>query len=305
MEMTRDMGFDPYENGGLGSALAMEESVLVVFPEWKLPGAMAVLVVLFWVIFALSRFYFATPGIMRWDQLPLKIFNKVFGASTLTLLSLTYLPSTCAAFLQVVNGTKHKRFPGWLDAWLKARKQLGLIAFGLICVHACISTLILSPTYMSAWFEKSSVLIIVPANHTHDVPLNLGGVWMTRIGELSLLFGILAVALMTVLAVTSLPSVTSAMSWAEWRLVHSQLGYFMLTLAVTHVYVMGVPKWVKTGFPLVFFRVKFMSIVFPTLVIVLRLVLLLPCLSAYVDRIRLGWERKRVDTRMGVCEQSV
>ena len=237
------------------------------------------------------RFYLADNK-LHWDQLPLKIMNKVFGATTLSLLALTYFPSTCAAFLQMAYGSKHRRFPGWIDAWLKARKQLGLMAFSVISLHVVISAVITSPTYMSSWFRKEDINVKIPANLTQDVVVHLGGTWMTWIGELSILAGILAYALMSLLAVTSLPSVTNSLNWAEWRLVHSRLGYVMLTLAVTHVYVMGVPKWVKTGFPLLFFRVKFLSIVMPTLVLVCKLVLLLPCVDAYVQRIRRGWERK-------------
>lgn len=192
-------------------------------------------------------------------------------------------------------GSKHRRFPDWLDGWLKARKQLGLLAFGVISLHVTISAVITSPTYMSSLFHKADILVKIPANLTHDLVVrgSLGGTrWMTWIGELSILIGILAFALMALLAVTSLPSVTNSLNWAEWRLVQSRLGYVMLTLAVTHVYVMGVTKWVKTGFPLLFFRVKFMSIVLPTIVLTCRLLLLLPCCSVYLGRIRRGWERK-------------
>lgn len=240
------------------------------------------------------RFYLAQEK-LEWDQLPLKLLNKVFGATTLSLLALTYFPSTLAAVLQMAYGSKHRRFPDWLDGWLKARKQLGLLAFGVISLHVTISAVITSPTYMSTWFHKADILVKIPANLTHDLVVrgSLGGTqWMTWIGELSILIGILAFALMSLLAVTSLPSVTNSLNWAEWRLVQSRLGYVMLTLAVTHVYVMGVTKWVKTGFPLLFFRVKFMSIVLPTTVLACRLLLLLPCFSVYLGRIRRGWERK-------------
>ena len=32
-----------------------------------------------------------------------------------------------AAYLQLSRGTKYSVFPGWLDAWLRLRKQLGLL----------------------------------------------------------------------------------------------------------------------------------------------------------------------------------
>ena len=221
--------------------------------------------------------------------------NKVFGATTLSLLALTYFPSTCAAFLQMAYGSKHRRFPGWIDAWLKARKQLGLVAFSVISLHVLISTVIINPTYVSSLFRKEDIHVKFPTNLTQDVVVHLERTWMTWIGELSVLAGILAFALMSLLAVTSLPSVMNSLNWAEWRLVHSRLGYIMLALAVTHVCVMGMSKWIKTGFPLLFFRVKFLSIVMPSLVLVCKLVLLLPCVNTYVERIRRGWERKPLE----------
>lgn len=290
-DVARDMGLEAHEAGGLGYAVQMEESLLRVFPEWRMPVLLAVCVFAFWTIFALTRFYWAaSPRKMKWEQLPLKILNKVFGASTQTFLALTYLPSTCAACLQLIKGRKRGALPWWLITWLGARKQIGLLAFFLVSVHVVISTLIVSPTYMPSWFRPDSVVFTVPANNTQDVVINVRGAWMTWEGELSLLIGILAVALIALLALTSLPSVTSAMSWGEWRLVHSKLGYVMMTLGVTHVCVMGMGTWIKAGFPLVLSRVSFMSIALPSQAVVLRVVLLLPCLANRLDRIRRGWE---------------
>ncbi|XP_076453752.1 metalloreductase STEAP4-like [Babylonia areolata] len=299
--LARDLGFEPREVGGLGKAGRMEERERRVFPDWTLSVLATLVVLVFWLLFAVSRFYLADDQ-LSWDQLPLKVMNKVFGAATLSLLSLTYFPSTCAALLQMYHGSKHRRFPDWLDVWLKGRKQLGLAAFALISVHAMISALILSPTYMPAWFAKDVISVTVPTNVTQEaVGLVMpAGRWMTWVGELSLLAGVLSFILMALLAVTSLPSVSKALHWSEWRFLHSRLGCVMLVLAVTHVYVMGVPKWMKTGFPLVLLRVKFLSIVFPSLVLVSRLVMLLPCVSSYLRRIRQGWERKPAAERQPV-----
>ncbi|KAL8594791.1 hypothetical protein ACOMHN_047509 [Nucella lapillus] len=294
-----EMGFEPEDKGRLSVAGEMEERERRVFPQWTVSVVVMVVVVVFWLVFAVSRFYLADNK-LSWNQLPIKVFNKVFGAAALSLLSMTYVPSTCAACVQMYYGTKHRAFPGWLDSWLKMRKQLGLLAFALISLHAVISALIVSPRYMSAWFLQESISTDIPSNLTGErvvVVVVVGSSWMTWIGELSLLVGVLAYVLMVLLAVTSLPSVTKLLHWAEWRCLHSRLGYVMLMLAVMHVYVMGVPKWMKSGFPLVLFRVKFMSIVLPSVVLVCRLVVVSPCVSVHLRRIRQRWGRRPAASR--------
>lgn len=288
--LARDLGFECQESGGLESAWQLEESVLTVFPEWRVAAVIAGIVLAFWALFAITREHLV--GTTSWSQFPVKTMNKVFGACALTELALTYLAGTCAAFLQIYNGTKHKRFPRWLDAWLKARKQLGLLAFGQAVVHAILSALLLSPTYVKSWYAPDALRVIVPVNQTGDIVVDLSKAWMTWNSELSLLVGVLAIVLMGMLAVTSLPSVTRIMNWAEWRFVQSGLGYVMLTLATSHLYAMSLHKWVRAGLPIILFRLSFMSIVLPTTVIALRIITLLPCVDNYIQRIRRGWERK-------------
>ena len=43
------------------------------------------------------------------------------------------------------RGTKYSTFPGWLDRWLRMRKQLGLLMLLSASIHACIYLLTLSP----------------------------------------------------------------------------------------------------------------------------------------------------------------
>ena len=67
-----------------------------------------------------------------------------------------YLPSgQLAAILQVYNGTKHRRFPRFLDVWLKCRKQLGLLAFLLGVIHAIMSLALMNSNYMRSWYHPT------------------------------------------------------------------------------------------------------------------------------------------------------
>lgn len=53
--LARDMGFEPQENGRLANAWRMEEAVLRAFPEWTLATVVALVVFVFWFLFAVSR----------------------------------------------------------------------------------------------------------------------------------------------------------------------------------------------------------------------------------------------------------
>ena len=50
-------------------------------------------------------------------------------------LSCLSLSGVMASYLQLAWGTKYRRFPSWLDTWLKMRKQMGLLMLWLASVH--------------------------------------------------------------------------------------------------------------------------------------------------------------------------
>ena len=62
---------------------------------------------------------------------------------------------------------------------------------------------------------------------------------MTWHGEASNLSGVISLFLLSVLAVTSLPSVAESLNWSEWVLVQSRLGYVTLLLSLGHVAVVA------------------------------------------------------------------
>ena len=45
------------------------------------------------------------------------------------------LTGVLAAYIQLYRQTKYSKFPHWLDAWLKGRKQLGLLALLITATH--------------------------------------------------------------------------------------------------------------------------------------------------------------------------
>ncbi|GFN75770.1 metalloreductase steap2 [Plakobranchus ocellatus] len=207
-----------------------------------------------------------------------------------------------ASILQIYYGTKHRRFPQFLDTWLKSRKQFGLVSFFLVTVHAIASAMMLSPTYYSSWFHK--VTVTLPANlnltsATSDLVLTPSKAWMIWKGEAACALGVLAFVLMAVVALTSIRSVGETLNWSEWRCVHSQVSYGVLALSAAHVCVMGSPGWVKKGFPETFKSITFLSVLLPLFVLLLKLVFSLPPLRGYLLKIRRGWERSNAAIESG------
>ena len=93
-----------------------------------------------------------------------------------------------AAYLQLARGTKYSVFPGWLDAWLRLRKQLGLLMLLSASIHGCYYCLLYPPGHGSTWRTT---------------------IYLTA--------GVIAYFIAVILGITSLPSVSTALTWKEFR----------------------------------------------------------------------------------------
>ncbi|XP_005105642.1 metalloreductase STEAP4 [Aplysia californica] len=305
-EIAKSLGFLVIDLGGLKSARYMEEQVLKTFTLWRIPLFLTFGIFNLWSLF-IVYLYFIEKTAYNWEQIFLKVLNKPLCMTAITVLALTYLPGQLAAVLQVINGTKHKRFPRVLDTWLKSRKQLGIISYALVCVHVIASVLMLSPTYYSSWFHHATVTL--PANVSHatldaEVVLPVTRTWMTWKGEAACLVGIAAFLLMSAVALTSIPSVGESLNWSEWTCVHSKLSYFVLFLSVAHVCVMGGPGWAKAGPYKIWKSITFLSSLLPMFVLVLKILFSLPPLSGYLRKIRRGWERDSRKAQSSPCSRN-
>lgn len=290
--IARDMGFMPIDMGLLRSSRKIEAFPLLLLPEWRGPIAFAVGVFNIWLLYIIF-IYFVEKTVYRWDQIFVKVINKPLCMTAITVLSCTYLPSSVAAMFQIFYGTKHIRFPAWLDRWLKSRKQLGLVAFTLVVIHVIMSVLIMSPTYLSSWYQSTAVTI--PGNLSQDLTLPLE-TWMIWKGEAACLIGILAFICLCVIAISTIPSVTNTLNFREWRFVQSKLGHLALLLSLGHVITMGAPGW-ATGLMITVRSITFLCSIIPSIAIVLKLLLSLPCISSYIKKIRQGWERNPADCK--------
>jgi hypothetical protein len=133
-----------------------------------MPVIVTVIVLLIWLIFV-SYKKFVVRRDTSWNQLFSNITNKAFCASAITLLAIVYMPSNLAGIFQLAYGTKFRRFPAWLDKWLRARKQFGLLTFALALCHAILSLILMSPKYYETWYQSAEIIILPGKNRTQII----------------------------------------------------------------------------------------------------------------------------------------
>uniref|UniRef100_A0A3Q3W6E5 STEAP3 metalloreductase n=1 Tax=Mola mola TaxID=94237 RepID=A0A3Q3W6E5_MOLML len=289
MELCRRMGFIPVDMGLLSSSLEIENLPLYLFPSWRVPvlGTLAL-----FIFFYLYNFIqdilqpYVTAGKNFFYKMPIETVNVTLPSVALVLLSLVYLPGLCAAFLQLWLGTKYKRFPDWLDQWLTMRKQLGLCSFLCSVLHAIYSLCL--PMRKSARYELLN-LAFKQVNDGVEISWDDEKVWRM---ELYLSVGIMALGLLSLLAITSLPSVANTVNWREFSFVQSTLGYCALAMATIHTLLFGwnrafIPAQYRFFLPPTFLLV----LILPFLVLLGRLALLVPCVAQRLRQIRRGWEK--------------
>ena len=275
------MQFIPIDQGSLKMAQVIENKPHQLFPSWRVALAMV------GVLYLIMVLYFVLIRVVRnikFTNFPLRSVSLINAFCVIGILDMVYLPGCIAALLQLAYGTKYRRFPRWLDLWMKSRKQLGLIALMAAAMHGCMSTLYWGPEYSSHVYQKTFIKIgNVTLVQYHR---------MFAQGEAFLCLGVLGLTALCILGITSLPTVLNRMSWREWNFVQSGLGYFSLVCSLLHftIYVYkGIPRWKV--------RVFFYPVILVTLIgyftVLLRLILLMPCLANRVKKIRSGWERQK------------
>merc|ERR1712142_397373 len=108
-------------------------------------------------------------------------------------------------------------------------------------------------------------------------------------GHYNTLSGVFGFALVVILGITSLPSVTATLSWKEFNLVQSGLGWTALVFLCAHDMFYGWPymNGPSCGIPSSFQYALYV----PFLTIIMKLPLVLPPLSTHLTRIRTGYVR--------------
>lgn len=266
------IGMRPVDAGPLAAARDIERRPLQLFEEWRTAFwvSIALLVAAYAFVAVRDVWLAAGPGQEpRWGDLLLLKFNVVIAWHALALLTLTFGAGVVAALRQLATGTMKRAFPHWLDAWLRARKALGLLGVGSAALHAVAALL------------TNSLFIDWPYIVSPEGTEFQG----------SMLAAILAGGVYAALALTSLPSVAASLSWREWDFMQSKLGHVGLALASIHVLLMSfalgdlpaVALWAdRHWLP----PVSVLAVAPALLVLVLRLLIVLPPLSGRLARIR-------------------
>ena len=155
---------------------------------------------------------------VSWEHFPLLISNKAIALSAVGLIALSYILGSLARF-----------FPRTFSATLGARKFFGLTGFGLAAMHGLMSLLLFSPKNYPKFFLEDGSLSLT--------------------GELSMLFGVLAFFVFSIVAYTSIPVIVAKMDKHIWHRAQ-KLGYLGLLLTLLHVVSMGFSGWLNTaGWP--------------------------------------------------------
>ncbi|KAM3615147.1 uncharacterized protein V6R79_024101 [Siganus canaliculatus] len=292
-EVATKLGFTVLDRGSLGAARELEDFPLQLFPEWRLPLRLAVGLSAFFFIFVVTRDVVYAYVDKRKDisfRIMVSMANKVFPIVSLIMLALCYLPGVIAAFLQLYRGTKYKRFPDWLDRWMLCRKQLGLLALAFASLHV-LYTLLIPLRYYVRFRIAAGIITQIKENQTSTFDNTIA--WRA---DSFYSMGILGFGFFVLLGITSLPSVSNALSWREFSFIQSKLGYVTLFICTFHTYLYGWDKFLRPSTYKWYTPPAYMlSLVVPSVVLVLKLLLLLPCVDRSLTRIRRGWERTDPD----------
>ena len=179
----------------------------------RLPAGLRVRwVVLLWggcLLYAIVR-YNVFKGV-EWIHLPLYIVNKSFALSGVIFVALSYLV-----------GKLFDPCPGDARRRRAMAKFFGLTGFALIAMHIFMGFVMLSPAYYEKFFHESGK--------------------MNLTGEMTFLFGVLAIGCLFFPAVTTLPHMYEALGGPRW-LRAQRMGYWALALACGHTFAMGWKGW--------------------------------------------------------------
>lgn len=273
--LVRSMGLTPLDVGKEKAARYQESLPHSFFKGWKTAILVGTIVFVFWSIYSLIRNYIiklpprgpgldAAPTLAAY-RIPIGVTIAATGETSMTLFSIVFLASTVAAAVQLKRRTASRPFNKVLSSWLAVRKPLGLIAFFVVLIHGiggCIK-----PSHLE--------------NEGRE----------TALGPLYLLFGIISFCLFLVLAASSNTSVSSTLSWVEFKFIFSWLGFGGLAFGLAHMVTFGAmiqqlhpsspSKW-----PGKLMSPYWLGAVIPSLALLGKLIISTPCIGRPLTKIR-------------------
>jgi predicted dinucleotide-binding enzyme/DMSO/TMAO reductase YedYZ heme-binding membrane subunit len=272
IELCERIGFKAFDYGSLTeSAVKLEVANRTTFSNWYYANLISVLSYLFNLIWMFANaFYFPSKPHTFSQYLSkvsvLNLLNKTTGFTALQLLAYVYLAYVVASFYQLAYSTKYKRYPRYLDTWLRIRKQLGLWSFAFATIHVFTAMFMINPSYVKKWYQTPAANATLPFTK------------MTLNGELNVLTGVFAYLFYVIVALASVNSIANSFNLSEWRFVQSRLGLCCLSLSLLHDSVMHfrlVNERNVENYSMEFLltRTKMHSMYVPVFVLVARLVL--------------------------------
>ncbi|XP_054622062.1 metalloreductase STEAP2 [Dunckerocampus dactyliophorus] len=291
MELARQLNFQPLDMGTLSSSQDIENMPLRLFPGWKGPVLAAVTLSIFF--FAYSFIRDIIHPYLKYKQsdfykIPIEMVNRTLPTVAITLLALVYLAGQIAAAHQLYYGTKYRHLPHWLEGWLQCRKQLGLLSFFLASIHVLYSVCL--PMRRSERY----LLLNTAFQQVHsnvENSWNEEEVWRV---EMYVSFGIMSLGLMSLLAITSIPSVHNTLNWREFGFIQSTLGYIALLIATFHGFLFGWKRAFEEDAYRFYMPPSFVvALALPSCVIGGKVLMLLPCVAHKLYRIRRGLDQSQ------------
>ncbi|XP_042773169.1 metalloreductase STEAP4 isoform X2 [Prionailurus viverrinus] len=151
---------------------------------------------------------------------------------------------------------------------------------------------------ISAWALQSGALDANrQATAKREDPFSTSTAWLS---DSYVALGILGFFLFVLLGITSLPSVSNTVNWREFRFVQSKLGYLTLILCTAHTMVYGGKRFLSPSSLIWYLPSAYViALIIPCIVLVIKFVLVLPCIDKTLTRIRQGWERNAKPTLNG------
>nr|XP_034985796.1 metalloreductase STEAP3 [Zootoca vivipara]XP_034985806.1 metalloreductase STEAP3 [Zootoca vivipara]XP_034985813.1 metalloreductase STEAP3 [Zootoca vivipara] len=289
-EIAHLLGFTPVDMGSLCSAREIESIPLRLLPAWKIPVFLALGLFLCFYTYNFIR-QVLHPYIReqknKFYKIPVEVVNTTLPCVAYVMLSLVYLPGVLAAIFQLYHCTKYRRFPDWLDQWLQHRKQIGLLSFFCAALHAVYSLCL----PMRRSHRYSLLRDAVSQVEKKTDPWVEEEVWRM---EMYISFGIMALGLLSLLAITSLPSISNSLNWREFSFIQSSLGFVALVISTLHTLTYGWTRAFDESQYKFYLPPTFtLTLLVPCAVILAKLFFQLPCMNQRLRRIRNGWERGR------------
>ncbi len=281
-------GLVAVHHGSLSAAVELEANPHQLFPAWRPPFYLSIIVFVWWVVYdTLARCVIGGHGprggpSLRWHLIYLQVLMSATGEASMTLFALTFVAGPVAGMIQLVRGSASKPFGRFFGGWLDMRKQLGVVAFAFASMHAVVGV-------------TSKALL--KTNSEPD--------WMEIV---CFTFGLLSYSAFTVLAICTSQNVADSMSWAEFRAVFSWLGMGGLLFGVLH---QAFSAWISHGYspsPSKFWighggvmpSSSWVGIVIPLVAIAVRLIVWSPCavipLRTLRNEVRVDLKNEHSDT---------